>query len=91
MMQRSSPGGDGERHLVGRDHAAEALGQCLGREDGVRHRQPPFSRARRRAPAAPRQSRASVTMMPRGKNSITATRRTPMITSAYWLPADDSE
>ena len=29
------------------------------------------------------------TTMPRGKNSITATSRPPMITSAYWLPWED--
>ena len=36
-------------------------------------------------------SRANVTTIPRGKNIITTTSSTPMITIAYWFPAEDSE
>ena len=35
--------------------------------------------------------RARVTTIPSGKKSITATSNPPMITRAYWFPADDSE
>ena len=93
MMQRSSARRHVEADVVGRDHAAEPLGQPLGGEGGAcRHPQRPVNAAAivARQPWRGR-SRASVTMMPRGKNIITTTSSTPMITIAYWLPAEDSE
>src|SRR5690606_14262946 len=86
---------DSQVDVVGRDHAAEALAQPLDREDGPAahraHHSPAGAgaagRARRRR--RPPSRSAIVTMMPRGKNSMTITRSAPVITRAYWLPWED--
>src|SRR5690606_37971579 len=76
---------DLQRDVVGGDHAAEVLRQSTGGKDS-RHLQRSVRAARQ-----PRlgSSRASVTMMPLGKNIITITSSAPMMTSAPWKPSDE--
>src|SRR5687767_3714387 len=76
---------DIETHVVGGNDTPEPLGQCL-RCKYFGHHQRSINAERH-----PRRgsSRAMVTMMPFGKNNITPSSSAPIMTSAYWLPAED--
>ena len=87
ITQRSSPLRQREIDGIRRDHAAESFVQSDRLTAQAYVPLMLHLSSRSQTACARRTSRRTI---PSGANNITATSRTPMMTSAYWLPAEDS-